>query len=167
MRISVAVRDKVGKDFVRKEIRFVQQLTASDLARIARECEQTIKDIIMTKTRLPTGKLASYFYAENCSVGNTVAWGIGDIPELDREVPYWNHLDKGSQGIGANWQHFLPKGFWSNGRWIENPSGYAGIQPQSPIPAVNYIAETLARMESKLPHLLTGTEIRTILLRGR
>ena len=167
MRISVALRGKVGPQFIREEIRFVHNLSKADLARIAKETEKIIQDTIMSNTRLPTGRLASYFYAENLSSGTQVAWGIGNIQELDKEVPYWNHLDKGSEGIGANWQHFLPKGFWSNGRWVESDSGYAGIQPQTPIQAVNYIAKTIATMSTQIPQILKGTNINSILLGSR
>ena len=167
MRITVAVRGKVGSQFIREEIQFVHNLSRSDLERIAKETEQIIKDTIMSKSRLPTGHLANLFYAEDLSSGNEVAWGIGNIEELDKEAPYWNHIDKGSEGIGANWQHFLPKGFWENGRWIENASGYSGIQPQTPIQAFNYISETLAQMNARIPQLLKDTSISSILLRSR
>ena len=166
MKIQVAVRDKVGKDFVIEEIRYATSLAKEDLERIAKETEKVIQNKIMTKSRMPTGKLASFFYAENLSSGNRIEWGIGNIQELDQEVSYWNHLDKGSEGIGANWQHYLPKGFWANGRWVENPNGYAGIQPQTPIQAFNYIAETIAEMNIKIQQLLKNSDISSILLRG-
>ena len=98
---------------------------------------------IMSKSQMPTGKLASRMVAEKIPYG----WGVGDIATLDSEVPYWNHIDKGSEGIGANWQHYLPKGLWVNGRWVESNDGFYGIQPQSPIPAMNYISETIVKMQ--------------------
>ena len=64
-------------------------------------------------------------------------------------------MDKGSEGIGANWDHFLPKGFWLNGRWVVDQSeGFSGIKPQTPIKALNYISETLAQMEVLIPTIL-------------
>ena len=60
---------------------------------------------------------------------------------------YCYFIDKGSEGIGANWQHYLPKGLWVNGRWVESNDGFYGIQPQSPIPAMNYISETIVKMQ--------------------
>jgi len=167
MKISIAIRDKVGKNFAREEIRFVHNLSRSDLQRIAKETEAIIKEKIMTLTKMPTGRLASYFYAEDLSSGNTVAWGIGNITELDEVVPYWNHINVGSEGIGANWSHYLPKGFWSNGRWVESASGYAGIKPQTPIQGINYVAKTIAEMTSRIPQLLKNTNISSILLRSR
>ena len=168
MRISVAIRGNVGPAFIRQETIFVQKLSEIDLQRIAKDTEEIIKNTIMSRTQMPTGKLASFFYAEKLSVGgflgfgSTVAWGIGNIEELDKEVPYWNHIDKGSEGIGANWQHFLPKGLWVNGRWVESDNGFFGIQPQTPIQAVNYIASTLSIMIPRIEAILSKPVTRII-----
>jgi hypothetical protein len=142
-RLKVVMRDKVGKNFTHTELRRIKRMTELDTERLARECEKIIKDTIMSKSQMPTGKLASKMLAEKIPNG----WGVGDIARLDAETPYWNHIDKGSEGIGANWQHYLPRGFWQNGRWVESDTGYYGIQPQSPIPAMHYIANTLLRMQ--------------------
>ena len=154
IRVTVAIRDAVGKDFRTAELKRVIQGSKLDVEKIARECEKTIQETIMNKTRLPTGKLASFMKAEPITDG----WGVGDIATLDANVPYWNHIDKGSEGIGANWQHFLPRGYWSNGRWIEDPNGSLGIKPKTPIPAINYIADTLAQMGTKIPSILMRTQ---------
>lgn len=152
MRITVAIRDKVGKDFITKEIRHWKMVSELDLQRIAKRCEEVIRETIMTKANKPTGKLASGFYAHQIPGG----WAVGDINELDSTIPYWNHIDKGSLGIGANWQHFLPKGYWLDGRWVESDTGFAGIQPKTPIQALNYIADTLLKMELEIPRILKG-----------
>ena len=141
-RLIVHIRDKVGGDFTRKEIRRIKIMTQLDTERLAKECEKIIQDTIMSKSRMPTGTLASKMLAEPIPNG----WGVGDIARLDKETPYWNHIDKGSEGIGANWQHYLPRGFWRDGRWVESDDGYFGIQPQTPISPLNYIAETITKM---------------------
>jgi len=149
MRVRVVMRDKVGSDFfVREQIR-LEVMSKRDTERIARECEKTIQSMIMEKADKPTGHLASKYLAEQIPLG----WGVGDIPTLDAEAPYWNHLDKGSEGIGANWQHTLPKGYWEDGRWVEDDSGYFAV-PKTPLPALNYIASTLAQMEVQIPIIL-------------
>jgi len=150
IQVKVTVRDKVGKDFRTVEKMRIQQMMEKDTRLLAEVTEQVIQETIMRKTEMPTGKLASNFLAEPIVGG----WGVGDIAQLDSNVPYWNHIDKGSKGIGANWQHFLPKGFWFQGRWVSDPTGYSGIKPNTPIEAVNYIASTLAEMEIRIPSLL-------------
>lgn len=148
--VKVLIRDRVGKDFMVTEVKRIQEMAESDTYRLSKECEKIIQEIIMNKTQLPTGRLASFFIAEKILNG----WGVGDIATLDKEVPYWNHLDKGSEGIGANWSHYLPRGFWVNGRWVESSNGFVGIKPKTPIQAINYIAETLAKMEISTPIIL-------------
>ena len=150
MRIRVAIRDKVGKDFIIKEINRIGSMSEVDLERVAKRCESIIKETIMSKASNPTGKLASGFYAHKIING----WAIGDIDELDSTIPYWNHQDKGSEGIGADWNHFLPKGIWVDGRWVESDTGFSHIKPKTPIPAMNYIASTLLSMELEIKNIL-------------
>jgi hypothetical protein len=107
--------------------------------RMAEITEELVKYFITETSRMPTGALANEFFKEKLG---DYSWGIGNIDNLNQKVPYWNHIDKGSLGIGANWQHFLPKGYWMDGRWIEDPKGYNGIMPNTPIPAHNYIDKT-------------------------
>ncbi len=148
-RARVVVRDKVGKAFKIREKQFVETLSKSDLERIARQCELIIKETIIRKSKNPTGYLASFFTAQPIPNG----WGVGDVNELDSQAPYWNHVDKGSLGIGANWEHTLPKGRWFGGVWIVDDSGYFA-KPKTPIPGKHYIAETLAQMEVLIPIIL-------------
>jgi len=152
MRIRVAFRDKVGKDFTIKEIRRIERVSEKDTERLAKACEKVIRETIFEKADKPSGNLASGFYAHKIIDG----WAVGDIEELDKNLPYWNHVDKGSEGIGANWQHFLPKGYWLDGRWVVDSKGFSGIQPQSPIQPLNYIASTLQKMEIQIPRILKG-----------
>jgi hypothetical protein len=154
MIIRVSVRDKVGKEFTVKEIKRVEQISEDDLRRIARACEDTIRRTITQKTAKGTGTLANHKAWTATKIPN--GWGIGDIDTLDADVPYWNHIDKGSLGINANWQHYLPRGYWLNGRWVEDDAGFVGIMPNNPIPAINYISTTLQTMDSLIPILLKG-----------
>ena len=151
IRTRVTIRNKNNKNFVVEEMKFINNVSREDLERIARACEVIIQETIMRKSKNPTGYLASFFTAEPILGG----WGIGDLAELDSDVPYWNHIDKGSLGIDANWEHRLPKGRWVGGRWVIDDNGYFAT-PKSPIPAMNYIAETLAQMEILIPQLLKG-----------
>ena len=153
-RLKVIIRDKVGKDFRTEEIRRIKSMGKKDTKRLAKECEKIIQETIMRKTERPTGHLASLMKAGPIVNG----WGVGDIETLDKLAPYWNHIDKGSQGIGANWQHYLPKGYWDgNFRWVTSEDGYSGIMPERPILAVNYIASTLARMQTRERKILNRT----------
>ena len=151
VKIKVVIRDKTGKDFRVTEIARIERMSELDTERLARECEKVIQATIMNKAANPTGKLASMFVAGPIPRG----WGVGDVGLLDTETPYWNHVDKGSEGIGANWNHFLPKGFWFNGRWVvDQEEGVSGIKPKTPIQALNYISETLSQMEVLIPTIL-------------
>lgn len=141
MRIKIAVRDKVGSDFLTRELKRIKGVVDLDLRMIAEECERVIRETIMTKSANPTGHLASLMSAERIAGG----WGVGDINVLDEEAKYWNHIDKGSEGIGADWDYFLPTGFWFQGRWVVDPTGFSGVKPKTPIPAMNYISSTIGR----------------------
>jgi len=152
MRIRVVVRDSVVGDFKQREIKRIEKVSETDTRRLAKACEEIIRATIMEKAKRPTGNLAHGFYAHKILEG----WAVGDIDELDNRLPYWNHVDKGSEGIGANWNHYLPKGLWVDGRWVESDNGFIGIKPKSPIKALNYIAETLQKMEIIIPRILKG-----------
>jgi len=152
MQIKVTIRDKKGTNFVKSEIRRVTIMKDLDLERIAKECEKIIGDTIQNKAKDSKGLLASYLYAHKV---NNNSWAVGDIPELDREVKHWNHIDKGSEAIGADWNHYLPKGRWVNGRWVIDSSGY-NAKPKTPISAMNYISDTVAQMEMIIPQILKG-----------
>jgi len=157
MQVRVAIRDKVGADFTIVEMKKIVDEANADLQAIAIECQNIIRATIMEKASRPSGNLASGFYAHPIDNG----WAVGDIDELDKMLPYWNHVDKGSEAIGANWKHYLPKGLWVDGRWVESEDGFSGIQPQSPIKALNYIAETLQKMEIVIPSTLKRSSGRT------
>jgi len=155
MRITVQVRDRVGGNFRVEEIKRIEKISELDVERIARECEKIIGDTITRKARNSTGYLASFFYAHPFNDGANVGWAVGDIAELDIEAKMWNHLDKGSEAIGANWSHWLPKGRWVDGRWVEDEAGYFA-KPKTPIKAWNYIAETLTQMQIAIPQILNS-----------
>jgi hypothetical protein len=147
MRVTVTIRDAKGIKFEQKELKTIEILSQKDLERVAKKCEEVIKATIMRKSAQPTGKLASGFYAHKIPDG----WAIGDIKELDSTIQYWNHQDKGSEGIGANWNHFKPHGPWQ-AIYNENYGGW--IVPRNPIPAMNYVADTLQQMEMLIPQIL-------------
>lgn len=155
MKIFVSIRDKVGGDFRIQEIKRIEKISELDVERIARECEKIIGDTIVRKSKHPTGYLASFFYAHPFNDGTIHGWAVGDIAELDKEAKYWNHLDKGSVRLGADRDHWLPKGRWVDGRWVEDEAGY-WVKHTGPILAWNYISETIATMESIIPQILKG-----------
>jgi len=154
MKIRVAIREKTGKSFRVEERRRVEEASELDCERLARECEKIIGETITAKAKKSTGYLASFFYAEKIPYG----WGVGRIEELDSKAKYWAHQNWGSEGIGANWAHTLPKGHWVNGRWVEDKSGYFAV-PKTPIPAMNYIESTLATMDAIIPQILSEKRI--------
>ena len=158
MRIRVAIRDKVGSNFEIKEVKRISGLSKKDMYALAKQCEIIIRETIMSKSKHPSGNLASGFYAHSILNG----YAVGDIDELDKMLPYWNHQDKGSKGINANWEHFLPKGLWLDGRWVKSNTGFSHVKPKTPIPALNYIAETLQQMEIHVPMILKRNNSRTI-----
>jgi len=155
MRITCTIRDRVGGNFRVEEIKRIEKVSELDIERIARECEKIIGDTIVRKSKHPTGYLASFFYAHPFNNGAEHGWAVVDIAELDKNRGYWNHLDKGSEGIGANWNHWLSKGRWVDGRWVEDEAGYFA-KPKTPITALNYISETLAIMQNRIPEILKG-----------
>ena len=151
VKVRVVIRDKTGKNFRITEIARIERMSELDTERLARECEKVIQSTIMNKAANPTGKLASMFVAGPIPRG----WGVGDIDLLDTVTPYWAHINWGSEGIGANWDHFLPKGFWFNGRWVtDQEEGFSGIKPKTPIQALNYIESTLQQMQVLTPTIL-------------
>ena len=154
MKITVAFRDKVGKNFVRKEIKLINDLAKLDMERIAKETEQVIQNTIMSKTQMPTGKLASYFYAENLSSGSEIAWGIGNIDELDKEVPYWNHCLSSNTEVYVEIDKFIvPKKleevliFWQKNKKIKilTPIGLKKIESIWKVPLKEYYSFNISK----------------------
>jgi len=150
MRVTVSIRDKVGGDLDKWGVEYIKKVSEADTKKIAEIARDYMKFFIMDTSDQPSGHLASLITADKVEGG----WGVGDIPTLDKDAEYWNHIDKGSQGINANWDHYLPKGFWSNGRWVESDTGYAGIKPKTPIKAKNYIAKTISLIDTLIPAIL-------------
>ena len=100
-----------------------------------------------------TGALATAFIKEQFS---RYSWGVGIIDYLHDNVPYWRHINFGSEAIDANWQHILPMGHWENGRWVEGdgPDDYFAV-PNTPIQAHNYIERTIADMNIAIQKVLS------------
>lgn len=149
IRVKVTMRDKVGKDFRVEEKKYIEGLSERDTRRLAEECSKIIQETIIRKSKDSKGYMGSFFYPSPIVNG----WGVGDVAELDSDCPWWYHQEVGSVALGANWQHKLPPGHWVGGRWVESEGGYSAI-PQSPLPAKNYIADTLATMELLIPQIL-------------
>lgn len=149
----IVIKD-VGGDFLTKEYKYYDQLSNLDTGRLAKVTEDIIKRTIQSKAKNPTGNLASGFFSEPILNG----WGVGDIENLNSHLPYWRHVNYGSEAIGANWQHWLPKGRWVNGRWVTSQDGF-WFRPESPIQPLNYIEDTVAEMESQIDRLLAEKKI--------
>jgi hypothetical protein len=153
-KVYVSIKNQGGKNFEAQMIKEIQIIAARDIQRIAEHHEGVIKAVIENKTAGGTGKLADTWEAGEMNIPGKIAWGVGDIIKLNSESPHWRHQNWGSIAIGANWQHFLPKGMWVNGRWIENSAGYAGIMPKTPIPALNYLEDSIFLMEPFIQKVL-------------
>lgn len=150
MKVTVSIRDKVGGDFIKQEKEYIQKVSEADTKKIAETARDYMKFFIMDTSDQPSGHLASLITADKVEGG----WGVGDIPTLDKASPYWMHINVGSIALNANWDHYLPKGFWSNGRWVESDTGYAGVKPKTPIKAKNYIEKTISLIDTLIPAIL-------------
>jgi len=139
----INIKDE-GGDFVAKQFVYLKELSEKDTKRLAEVTQDVIKTTIQNVADKPSGNLASGFFAEKITNG----YGVGDIDQLNIHLPYWRHVNYGSQGIGANWNHYLPKGRWVDGRWLKDSSGFSGIKPNSPIQPLNYIEKTIAQIET-------------------
>lgn len=152
MKISIRIKDKGAEDFRLQEIKRIENVSNQDIELIAKRCESVIRYMIENKANGGTGDLANSdgWTAEAINNG----WGVGDIVYLNENNKYWRHVNYGSVAIGANWDHYLSKGYWENGRWIESEHGYSGIKPKNPLPPLNYIEDTIAQMELEIPKIL-------------
>lgn len=122
--------------------------------RLAEMAEVSVKMWIMNTSKMPTGALADAFFKEQ--IGK-YSWGVGRIDHLNDTVPYWMHINAGSQAINANWQHILPKGHWEDGRWVEGDGvdDFFAV-PNTPIQAHNYIEKTIADLEIAIQQVISG-----------
>jgi len=119
--------------------------------RLAQLGEQAIKEAITNTSDRPTGTLASAFFAIQF---NRFHWGVGDIENLNDTVPYWRHVNFGSEAIGANWDHFLPNGPW-NGVTMEGTEDKIFAKAKRPIQAHNYIEKTIANMQVAINQVIS------------
>jgi hypothetical protein len=151
--LQVRIKD-VGKNFLTHETKYFQDLQEADTKHLAEVTADIIKNTIQSKAKHPTGNLASGFFAEKITGG----WGVGDIDTLNQVLKYWRHVNYGSEAIGANWQHWLPKGRWVDGRWVASEDGY-WFMPSRPIQPLNYIEDTLSAIEAQIDVLLAEKKI--------
>jgi len=159
-RITVTVTQAQG--FIQRQIAQVQGLAQRQTFLLAEATVKEIRETIQANVKRPgsTGLLADSFHAEMVANGA----GVGRISFLNKEVPYWRHINFGSLAIGANWQHRVPKGefrpgdpipnegSFGAGRW-NSPGAYSFI-PKNPIPAMNYIEKSLAKILPKINIIL-------------
>lgn len=146
MSLRITIKKQGGKSLVDSVKELTTKVSQAQLKRIAKETEQVIKEEIRASLQHPnysSGKLENAFFAEQTG---PYSWGIGNIDYLNEEVPYWNHINSGSQEIGANWSHWLPKGRWVDGLWVEDSKGFYA-KPQRPIEPHNYIEKTIAQID--------------------
>lgn len=164
-RITVTI--KTAQGFVKKQIAQVEGLAQRQTFRLAKATEIEIGETIRELVTRPgsTGLLAESFHAEMTALGA----GVGRISFLNKEVPYWRHQNFGSVAIGANWQHWVGKGTFQpgipqpdtgsfrDGRFVQglNQGGKMyNFFPKNPIPAMNYLEKSLAKILSKINIIL-------------
>jgi hypothetical protein len=150
--VFVSIKNKSG-NFEAQLMKDIQGIAARDVEKLAKKHEDVIKYTIENSMDGGTGNLESHWNAGEMNIPGKIAWGVGDIDELNREAPYYRHVNYGSVAIGANWQHILPKGRWVNGRWVESEDGYFAI-PRTPVPARNYIEKSMLMMEPFIQQVL-------------
>ena len=151
---KITVTSSVKPGELRKWATDIAEKSAERVVRrLAEIAEVSIKTEIMNSSKMPTGALANAFYKIQFS---RYHWGVGDIDNLNDTVPYWRHVNFGSEAIDANWQHILPKGHWEDGRWVEGsgPDDYFAV-PNTPIQAHNYIEKTIAQMQSAINQVIS------------
>lgn len=146
----IFIKEKGSVDFVAKEFAYIKGLAEKDTFELAERTKLEIQATIQSKAKHPTGKLASGFQVGKIPNG----YGVGDINDLNANHSYWRHQNYGSEAIGANWKHWLPKGKFVNDRWVVSDDGYY-FMPSRPIPAMNYIEDTIAKIQS-----IIGTVLR-------
>lgn len=156
MKITYIDVDKGGKNLEKELIQFAVREEERILERLARIAEQSIREHIRAGLKHPSkssGNLERNFYAHKFSEGGLNGWAVGDVTELNEKANMWRHLNYGSEAIGANWDHWLPKGRWEDGLWVEDSEGYFS-KPTKPIEARNYIEKTLLDLESAIQRVL-------------
>jgi hypothetical protein len=157
MKIIYTEIDKGGKNLEKELLQHAVREEERILERLARIAEQAIKEHIRAGLRKPeysSGNLERNFYAHKFSEGGLYGWAIGDIAELNEKANYWRHINYGSEEIGANWQHVLPKGYWVDGMWVEDSDRGFFTTPETPIEARDYIEKTLLDLESAIQRVL-------------
>ncbi len=157
MKITYIDVDKGGKNLEKELIRFAVREEERILERLARIAEEAIKGYIRAGLRKPeysSGNLERNFYAHQFLENGLKGWAIGDVAELNEKANYWRHINYGSEAIGANWKHVLPKGYWVDGMWVEDSDRGFFTIPEMPIEARNYIENTLLELESAIQRVL-------------
>lgn len=140
--------------FKRNQAKFLNKLSERHIEAIAKETEIVFKQKVQSsiKRANSTGNLVNNIVAERLACG----WGIGNIDNLNERVPYWRHVNFGSQAIGASHSHRVSQGQFNpgvgapstaitGGRWEVGTGPYSFI-PTQPIAPLNYIEKTVAQI---------------------
>lgn len=165
MPIRVKVLSKPDKNFRKQQEEFVLRLSGKHTFALAEETVRIIRQNIQASIKRSgsTGNLASGFFTEKILNGH----GVGNIDELNRELPYWAWMNDGIAGTGRrippgsdevnNRGAFQPgdsaPGTGSNQRWRVG-TGFHLIFPKNPIEAKNYIENTISEILTKAPNII-------------
>lgn len=161
------------KEFERTQIQFLQTLSEKQLQEIAEKTEQVMRFHIQTSIQRPgsTSNLANSFKAERINIGS---WGVGNIPALNQDAPYWRWINYGRAASGRT----IPPGSSENphirggftpGNSPPSPSAFQEgrfqlngtyfMNPKKPIQAHNFIARTLTQVPTIVNSVLSKGEL--------
>lgn len=144
------------KNFIKNQIKNIQKLSNKHLKESAEETAIVLKQEINNSIGRgdSTGNLENYMFAEKTPNG----YGVGNISHLNKQAPYWRHVDQGSIAIGASHDHRVPSGAFQPGstaptqgvsdqRWFAGSGSFSFI-PTKPIAPLNYISKMLQKVPS-------------------
>lgn len=172
-----------GKD-TREMVGFVLGIERQHVKNLAEYTQKVIRRIITSRVSRPgsTGRLADWagriesidVLGESVAgVGKRKGYGVGNIDDLNQNVPYWRHVNYGSLAINANWIHAVPRGSFvpgdpqpnrdafRTGRWTPGAGDYI-FTPSQPVPAMNYIEATVSEINSRASAILARVTPRNI-----
>lgn len=143
-RIRVSIIN--SKNFAKDQLSFIKKLSDKQLFDLAKNTTDEMKTQIKGSINRSnsTGALEDSISFEKISDG----YGVGNISEMNQNVPYWRHVNFGSQAIGANHDHRVPTGAFTRstgGRW-QVESGNFSFIPTKPIAPLNYIDKTVQQI---------------------
>lgn len=165
VRVKIVGLDK----FAKKQTLAIRKVSELQLGKIAKDTENIIKQNIRESIRRPgsTGNLENSFFAEKI---NDRSWGIGNIPLLNKQAPYWRWINFGIAGTGRTTppgtnENSKIRGAFTPGQTAPDSSKYQGgrfvkggfpMNPTKPIQAHNFIQRTLFLIPSIVSRILKG-----------